>query len=199
MAEFGDRGSIFQRLDKYIEDNLELEMEMGLYAFPNKGKDRYKEKLDAFIAERGNYSEGKEMFFCDVLEKMMNDLDLDPPDVYKPAYITRDRWAKWLGPDRPHPGRFGVIAIGFSFIQSDVKKNGYLVLPPEKRMNKLLYSGGGVDYILKHGTNFDLTIMFCLNENIFDVLDVNELLAYKKLPLLPDGKKKGDIDADTDP
>jgi hypothetical protein len=190
MAVFEDHNSVFQRLDQFIEDNLEVEIEMGLHAFPNRGEDGRKKKLDNFIKEMiGKGDREKEMFFADILEKMRIDLNLNPPDVYKPALITRDCWAKWMGSDRPRPERPRVIAIGCSLIQADVKKNGSPVLPPQERMNELLFSAGGADYILKHGSKFDLTIMFCLNENIFDVLEVNELLAYEKQPLLPDGKK----------
>jgi hypothetical protein len=197
MSGLKDRNSVFQRLDKYIEDNLEIKLEEAFHAFPNKGKDGNKEKLDAFIAEQlGNRSGEKEMFFGDILEKMRRDLNLEPPDVYKPAYITRDRWNKWLGPDHPHPEKFGVIAIAFSFIQADVKKNSTPILPPAERMNELLSASGGADYKLKHGSKFDLTIMFCLHENISDVLEVNELLAYNNLALLPNGKKKADADTD---
>lgn len=183
-----DRDSIVKELDKYIEDNFGM-VTPGFNALHSEKEE--KERLESFIKET-RCKAGREMdvFFANILEDMMKQLGSKPPEIYNPALITKDHWSKLLGPDRPHPKKFTVIALGFALIQADVKKNNPLKLPPEERMNTLLYSGGGIDYTLKNSSVFDLVIKFCLQEKVYDVDNVNFFLAHKKLPMLPNGKEE---------
>jgi hypothetical protein len=52
-----------------------------------------------------------------------------------------------------------------------------------------LYSGGGVNYILRKGTIFDLVILYCIREKKFDIDEVNKRLGYKGLPPLTKPEK----------
>lgn len=179
--------AIFGALAKYIDDNLEIEMP-GFNVLSSGPEGR----LDSFIDKTRGKSVEDEKTFASVLESIVKDIGAEPPDIYKPAKITRDYWSKLFGPDRPHPGKLYVVALGLSIIQVNTKKKNPLNLNPEQLMDKLLLSAGGEDYRLKSKSIFDLIIKFCLEEaeKIYDVDEANKLLAYKDLPLLPDGKKK---------
>jgi hypothetical protein len=172
-------------LIEYLDDYILSHLEAGAPDLPIDGEDA--DELEKFIA--GTFGSGDDgpKFFDECVDAMMKELGLEPPDVYKEALITRDHWSKMMGPDLPRPGKYTVIALAFVFIHADAKKNNPMHMVPEKRMNKLLLSGGGDYYTLKNTSVFDLVIKFCMERKKYSVDDVNAILAYKGQPLLPDG------------
>jgi len=181
-----DWDTICKKLDKFMEDNLEI-VSSGYNAFPS-GMEK---KLDDFIDKTREIPMAKKSeFFQDVLERMRNELGLEKSEVYTPAKVSKSNYSKWLGHNRPHVKKEEVIAIGFALIGADVHKNKPPKLLPEDRMYELLISAGGIDYTLKNSV-YDLVIIFSLKEEIFDIDDINHLLRYKHLLELPKWNPKG--------
>jgi hypothetical protein len=192
-----DWDSIYKDLDKFIEDNLEIEP-TRFHVLHDEQKD--KERLDVFIQEeQSKHENGNIESFAGVLKKMREDLGLTKPKVYHAALLAKSHYSKIEEKD-DRPGRREVIALGFAFIHVNIDKRNPLNLTPEEIMDKLLLLGGGIAYALKNTSPFDLVIIYCLRGRknasgdvagyIHELSDVNNLLSYKDFEQLPKDFKK---------
>jgi len=186
--------NICKKLDNFIEENLEIPSN-GFSAFPRDDKlekyiDEEWEKKSISGSGSGSGSGGSDdTFFGQYIEEKREELGLKPSDLYKPALLSRDFYSKLISIDHPRPGRYPVMSLAFPLINADVIKNSPPLMSPNERMKEMLLFSGGIDYILRNTSIFDLVIIFCLNEALYDVNVVNHLLKNKDLPLLPKGLK----------
>ena len=109
-----------------------------------------------FIDERR-----KSETFSVLLERKRLEKGLTAPQLYEGAWIDRKLYSKINGNRHYHPSKNTAIALGFS-----------LKLTKEE-MEELLASAG---YILSMSSIFDLVILFSLENDIYDLYDVNALL-----------------------
>jgi hypothetical protein len=185
-----------KKLDAFIEENFEPPPP-SFNAMHNDGRgdeqkseeEREKQRLEDFIRENIGQSGPGEKRFANIIEDMREELGLEPSGLYKSASITRFHYSKLIGPDKPQPKRNTVIALAFPLIKADTRKNAPPIYEPEERMKILLYSGGGINYVLRKGSIFDLVILYCIREKKFDIDEVNKRLDYKGLPPLTKPEK----------
>ena len=113
--------------------------------------------IEDFIDE--NKTENK---FQKLLFKYIDDRDLKDSDVYNKVHIDRRLFSKIRGDSDYHPSKDTVILLGLS-----LKLN-------EDEIIDLLNSAS---YSLPKNNHYDLIIRFCFIEGIYELKDVNELLA----------------------
>jgi hypothetical protein len=194
------REKLLKKLDAFIEENFEP-FPPSFNAMHGGGGDsgdneqkseeeKEKERLEAFIREHFGRPGPAEKHFANILDDMREELDLEPSALYKAALITRFHYSRITGPDRPRPERDTVLALAFALILTDTKKNKPPKYEPNERMKILLFTGGGTEFLLRNSAIFDLVILFCIHEWIFNIDDVNYFLNLKELPLIPKTRKK---------
>lgn len=114
-------------------------------------------QLDDFIETN------KKPPFQTVLFHYIDLSDLSDSGVYKKAFIDRRLFSKIRSNEAYHPKKTTIISLGLA-----------LELPL-KDLQDLLKSAG---YILNRSDTFDLIIHFCIEESIYNILDVNSLLDH---------------------
>lgn len=107
--------------------------------------------------------------FQTVLFQYIDASDMTDADVYKKADIDRRLFSKIRSNSQYHPSKSTIIALGLS-----------LELDKEK-MTHLLTCGG---YTLNKCDTKDLIIHYCIDHNIYSLIQVNELLDYFNEPIL---------------
>jgi hypothetical protein len=86
---------------------------------------------------------------------------MTPSALYKGAWLDKKLYSKIMGERNYHPSKNTALAFGFS-----------LGLEREP-MDRLLKSAG---YQFSNSSIFDLVIMFCLENRLYNLHDVNALL-----------------------
>jgi hypothetical protein len=114
------------------------------------------DELGAFIKKERNTET-----FSALLERLRLEKKLTPSALYRGAWIDKKLYSKIMGERNYHPSKNTVLAFGFS-----------LGLNRED-MDLLLKSAG---YQLSNSSIFDLVIMFCLENRLYNLHDVNALL-----------------------
>jgi hypothetical protein len=112
--------------------------------------------VEQFIGEKK-----KAETFAVLLKRKMREKEMTSKETYEGAGIDRKLFSKINTNDSYHPNKNTVIALGLSLKLTE----------PEIR--ELLESAG---YILTQSSIADLVILFCVENRIFNVTDVNALL-----------------------
>jgi hypothetical protein len=112
--------------------------------------------VEQFIAEKK-----KEETFAVLLKRKMREKGMTSKETYEGAGIDRKLFSKINTNDGYHPNKNTVIALGLSLKLA------------EPEMRELLESAG---YVLAQSSIADLVILFCVENGIFNVIDVNALL-----------------------
>jgi hypothetical protein len=99
--------------------------------------------------------------FKSILEEHMANKNLTSSELYSKALIERQLFSKIMTNEYYHPRKKNIIALGMALELS------------KKEMAKLLLSCG---FLLSKHMLLDLTIMFCIDRNIYDINDINGLL-----------------------
>lgn len=187
-----DWDSIYKDLDKFIEDNLEIEP-LRFHALLDDQETI--ERMEFFIREeQSKHGNGEIESFAGVLKKMREALGLSKPEVYQAALLAKMNYSN-IEEQGDRPGREKVLALGFVLINANLVKDNPLDMLPEVIMDKLLGLAGGIEYCLKNTSPFDLIIRFCLRGKetepgrmgnyISELSKVNNLLSYKGFEQLP--------------
>jgi hypothetical protein len=104
-----------------------------------------------------------------LLNRFREEKGLSPRELYKKALIDRRLYSQIMGVRHYQPAKNTAIAFGLA-----------LELPYE--VFKVFFQSAG--FSLNHNSAFDLVIKFCIQNDIYDIMTVNELLDSRKLPLL---------------
>jgi hypothetical protein len=123
-----------------------------------------------------------------VLAKMMEDLGIEPSELCHAAGLHRDYVSKILGEEpgkhRRHEKPY-IFLLGLGLINIDsTGNNGVALIEPKKRMNQLLASAGYSPLESPYFEN-NVVILFCLENGIYDIDSVNDILTHRGLPRLP--------------
>jgi predicted transcriptional regulator len=119
-----------------------------------------KETLDQYIQEKPNKEEFHK-YLCSLIdEKGMSD-----PEAYKRAGIDRRLWSKIMSDDDYRPSKRTVCML-------------IIALHLKYHESKHLIKSAG--YILNRDI-FDLVIRYCIQEGIYDPIQVDALLVEKNL------------------
>jgi hypothetical protein len=112
--------------------------------------------LNAFIKKERDVET-----FSAMLERLRLEKQMTPSALYKGAWIDKKLYSKIMGERNYHPSKNTVLAFGFSLgLEREI-------------MDNLLKSAG---YQLSNSSIFDLVIMFCLENRLHNLHDVNALL-----------------------
>lgn len=157
-----------EKLSKYIEDNLIIDEDIvprtGLFkrSFIRYGSALFEEEtlegssINEFINNNQNNDNFQRLLF-----KYIDDRNLKDSDVYNKVHIDRRLFSK-IRNDNYHPSKDTIILLGLS-----------LKLNIDELTNLL----DSASYSLPKNNHFDLIIRFCFIENIYNLKDVNDLLA----------------------
>jgi hypothetical protein len=99
--------------------------------------------------------------FAHALNRKRIEKKLSPAELYKKANIDRRQYSRFMGPEGRHPSMNTVISFA-------------LALRLERQeFDELLQTAG---YALSHSSTRDVCIMYCLENRIYTIDDVNALL-----------------------
>ena len=162
-----------EKLAKYIEDNYE-ELSPRIVEF-KLSRFKSKEKYDSYVMEDMCGAEASinnisdyinhykvENKFQTLLFKYIDDRNLSDSDVYNKVHIDRRLFSKIRNDVDYHPSKETIILLALSLKLS---------------VNELLDLLESASYSLPKNNYFDLIIRFCFIEKIYDLKDVNDLLA----------------------
>lgn len=125
------------------------------------------EDLDKYIETQRN-DKIKTMPFIDYIYFIMDMKNLTPSEVYKNADIDRRTWSKIISNQMiPSLEMTVKIAIGLQLTNEECK----ILL---KKLN----------YTLSRSSDFALIIRYCLDNKIYSLIKINELLYEKGLKTL---------------
>jgi hypothetical protein len=133
------------------------------------------EKLDAYFLDANKPIDKfieqniKTETFPVLLNRLREEKGLNPRELYKKAFIDRRLYSQIMGERHYQPSKNTAIAFGIA-----------LELPYES-FKIFLQSAG---FALNHNSDFDLVIKFCVQNGVYEIMTVNELLDARKLPLL---------------
>jgi hypothetical protein len=96
-----------------------------------------------------------------MLERLRLEKGMTAAKLYNGAWVQKQLYSKIMGERNYHPSKNTVIAFGFS-----LRLN-------REDMGELLESAG---FLLSNSSIFDLVIIFCLENRLYDLHDVNALL-----------------------
>ncbi|GHT97748.1 hypothetical protein FACS1894142_2940 [Spirochaetia bacterium] len=179
-----------ERLDAYIRDHFEPEtsiLRSAVSGIIGKTAAVHALIMDEHVeslAKRKSLYRGREIVpevsdfiksqknpetFSVLLDRLREERNLSPADLYKAADIDRKLYSKIMGEHDYHPSKNTVIAFGLALKLSD------------NEMDQLLDSAG---FTLSKSVITDLIIAFCLEHMIYEIPDVNALLVAKEQPVL---------------
>ena len=99
--------------------------------------------------------------FSTLLDRLRVEKEMTPAQLYNGAWVKKQLYSKIMGERNYHPSKNTVVAFGLS-----------LRLNP-KDMDELLESAG---YRFSNSSIADLVILFCLDQGVYNLHDVNALL-----------------------
>jgi len=107
--------------------------------------------------------------FPHALEKKRKEKGLTPAELYKKANVDKRQYSRLMGPEGRHPSMNTVISFAFALrlVRSE--------------FDELLQTAG---YALSNSSSRDVCIMYCLENSIYDIDDVNALLFAIGIPPL---------------
>ena len=163
-----------EKLAKYIKENLIISKE-SKSIFGSLSKERALSKKKSFSKESALFEDEcsagsintyidnnkNENNFQKLLFKYIDDKDLKDSDVYNKVHIDRRLFSK-IRNDNYHPSRDTIILLGLSL---------------ELSIDEFMELLESASYSLPKNNYYDLIIRFCFIEGIYDIKDVNDLLA----------------------
>jgi|GEM_PF-791379 len=99
--------------------------------------------------------------FSVMLERLRKERELTPAQLYNGAWIKKQLYSKIMGERNYHPAKSTAIAFGFS-LKLD-----------QDTMDELLETAG---YRFSKSSITDLVVLFCLDQGLYDLHDINALL-----------------------
>ena len=111
----------------------------------------------------------KKSSFSDLLLNMMKEKHIDPPTLYKRAYMDRKLFSKIISDPDYRPGKRIVCALA-------------LALHLDEKESKELVKRAG--YILTSGDLFDLSIRYCIENKIYDLIEAEEVLMKQNVTIV---------------
>jgi len=151
---------ITESLDQYIKANIEHDVSTPTFF----QLDYTEEEVDEYIIKHKE----KETFPV-MLNRLREERNLTPKELYTRAWIDRRLYSQIMGERNYQPAKNTAIAFGLGL---------HLNLSDME----LLLGGAGLS--INKTSEFDIIISFCLEKEIFDISTVNQLLFYRKQPLL---------------
>jgi hypothetical protein len=99
--------------------------------------------------------------FAFALDKLREEKGLHPAELYKRAWIDKRLYSKMMTTGNYKPAKNTAIAFGLALRLNNDEFTTFL---------------GNAGFALSESSVFDLVIRFCVEQEIFDIHDVNALL-----------------------
>jgi hypothetical protein len=99
--------------------------------------------------------------FAHTLDRKRKEKGLTPAKLYKKANIDRRQYSRFMGPEGRHPSMNTVVSFGLALELS------------RQDFDDFLQTAG---YTLSNSSSRDVCIMYCIENGIFDIDEVNTLL-----------------------
>jgi hypothetical protein len=99
--------------------------------------------------------------FSHTLDRMRKEKGLTPAKLYKKANIDRRQYSRFMGPEKRHPSMNTAVSFGLALELSRGDFDGFLQT---------------AGYTLSNSSSRDVCIMYCIENGIFDIDEVNALL-----------------------
>lgn len=173
--------SLIERIDLYIEKNfrdlswMEFEAKRGVkysYSVPHLGEPAESVKTFEVIVRKLKDKIGMSgNFFSDYLFKLIKQKNLSEVEVYKAAHLDRRVFSKIRNEKNYMPAKKTVVAIAFA-LKLDFKE-----------ANTLLARAG---YFLSSARKEDVIAAYFIDNRIYDLFLLNEVLDYYDCPLIGD-------------
>ena len=125
------------------------------------------EDVEKFVQENR-----KTETFSVLLNRLREDRKMEARELYKKAFIDRKLYSQIMGKRHYQPSKNTTIAFGLAL---ELSYEDFKVF---------LQSAG---FSLNHNTEFDLVIKYCIQNKIYNVLTVNEMLESRNLRVLTAG------------
>ena len=161
--------NIEKKLNKYLKDNLKKESIIESFSLADcetcykESTFKLKKQSFAGASNINNYinNELDKNNFQKILFELIDKTGKKDSDIYNKAFIDRRLFSKIRNDINYHPSKSTVISLGLA-LNLDI--NNF-----EKLLNSASYS-------LPKNNYFDLIIRFCINEKIYNIIDVNNYL-----------------------
>jgi hypothetical protein len=99
--------------------------------------------------------------FAHTLDRKRKEKGLTPAKLYKKANIDRRQYSRFMGPEGRHPSMNTVVSFGLALELS------------RQDFDDFLQTAG---YTLNNSSSRDVCIMYCIENGIYDIDEVNTLL-----------------------
>ena len=173
-SSFEISGKLFAGIDEYIDEHYVSDAIDSEYY-----TDKMQRRIRGYEHERIAAERAREATLDDVLNntgedlktmimRLMSERNMDPPDVYKKIFLDRKVFSAILCKKNYTPKKMTVLGLALAF-ELDV---------PTTR--ELLAKAG---YALSPSDKVDLLVEFCLNHKLYDIVDINNELDKRGLPV----------------
>jgi hypothetical protein len=134
------------------------EPDIGGIARGIRGKDfgEISDLMSGFVKKNRRYET-----FAFMLDKLREEKGLSPAELYKRAWIDKRLYSKIMSTGNYKPAKNTAIAFGLALRLAADEFTAFL---------------GNAGFALSDSSIFDLVIRFCVEQEIFDLHDVNALL-----------------------
>ncbi len=164
---------IQKKLRLYIQENLEYLQEEKNILYDEFNTFAYKKAVTTKSSVKDFINQAKEDSFSSYLFSLIDQKGWKDSDLYHKAHIDRRLFSK-IRNENYHPSKETVIALGLAL---ELTTSEF-----EKLLTKASFS-------LPKNTIFDLIIRFCIQEHIYNIMEVNQLLSEYSCPLLGNNEK----------
>ena len=172
-GSFEMSGKLFAGIDEYIDEHYVSDAIDSEYHTNNMRRIREIERERIMLQRRENSSlddvlnnTGEDL--KTMIMRLMRERDMDPPDVYNKIFLDRRVFSSILCKKDHTPKKTTVLGLALAF-ELDV---------PTTR--ELLEKAG---YALSPSDKVDLLIEFCLKHKIYDIIEINNELEKRGLPI----------------
>lgn len=173
-GSFEMSGKLFAGIDEYIDEHYVADAIDSEYY-----TDKMQRRIHGYERERMAAERARKATLDDVLNntgedlktmimRLMRERNMDSPDVYKKIFLDRKVFSAMLCKKNYTPKKMTVLGLALAF-ELDV---------PTAR--ELLAKAG---YALSPSDKVDLLIEFCLKHKIYDIIEINNELENRGLPI----------------
>jgi len=99
--------------------------------------------------------------FAHTLDRLREERELSPAELYKRANIDRRQYSRFMGPEGRHPSMNTAISFALALRLDRAEFDAFLQT---------------AGYSLSDSSTRDVCIMYCLEKSIYDIDEVNALL-----------------------
>lgn len=163
-------GPLRESIEEYIDSHLIAELEAeecicfaaeGARPSNRAGRALRREAKASVAAGLDNIDGILENTFTDELIRLAAQRDMTDPQVYKAANIDRKAFNKIINNRDYHPGKNTAIALGIALRLNLDQMKDFI---------------GRAGYALTRASRFDIVVEFCILNNIYNIIRVNEIL-----------------------